>query len=203
MSSSSVNESPNHFMVLDAISRGVKSVGKIAKVTKLDKALVEMIVNDLVAQRLVTKTEKKGFFGGKKEELAVTETGTRVLVAKKQELERKFQEFQQWYSNGQTQQLQNSMQNDRMWLPFMLFSGIMNAMFFMSMMSFMGAALTPTETALAGDQGVDPGADAGAGADAGSGSDHGGGMDHGGGGADYGGGDFGGGDFGGGGDFSF
>jgi len=185
-------------MVLDAISRGVKSVGKIAKVTKLDKALVEMIVNDLVAQRLVTKTEKKGFFGGKKEELAVTETGTRVLVAKKQELERKFQEFQQWYSNGQTQQLQNSMQNDRMWLPFMLFSGIMNAMFFMSMMSFMGAALTPTETALAGDQGVDPGADAGAGADAGSGSDHGGGMDHGGGGADYGGGDF-----GGGGDFSF
>nr|WP_294805569.1 helix-turn-helix domain-containing protein [uncultured Nitrososphaera sp.] len=200
MSSSSVNESPNHFMVLDAISRGVKSVGKIAKVTKLDKALVEMIVNDLVAQRLVTKTEKKGFFGGKKEELAVTETGTRVLVAKKQELERKFQEFQQWYSNGQTQQLQNSMQNDRMWLPFMLFSGIMNAMFFMSMMSFMGAALTPTETALAGDQGVDPGAGAdhgGAGADSGTGGDHGGGMD-GGGGADYGGGDF-----GGGGDFSF
>ena len=195
MSSSSVNESPNHFMVLDAISRGVKSVGKIAKVTKLDKALVEMIVNDLVAQRLVTKTEKKGFFGGKKEELAVTETGTRVLVAKKQELERKFQEFQQWYSNGQTQQLQNSMQNDRMWLPFMLFSGIMNAMFFMSMMSFMGAALTPTETALAGDQGVDPGAGAdhgGAGADSGTGGDHGGG------GADYGGGDF-----GGGGDFSF
>lgn len=200
MSSSSVNESPNHFMVLDAISRGVKSVGKIAKVTKLDKALMEMIVNDLVAQRLVTKTEKKGFFGGKKEELAVTETGTRVLVAKKQELERKFQEFQQWYSNGQTQQLQNSMQNDRMWLPFMLFSGIMNAMFFMSMMSFMGAALTPTETALAGDQGVDPGAGAdhgGAGADSGTGGDHGGGMD-GGGGADYGGGDF-----GGGGDFSF
>jgi DNA-binding MarR family transcriptional regulator len=200
MSSSSVNESPNHFMVLDAISRGVKSVGKIAKVTKLDKALVEMIVNDLVAQRLVTKTEKKGFFGGKKEELAVTETGTRVLVAKKQELERKFQEFQQWYSNGQTQQLQNSMQNDRMWLPFMLFSGIMNAVFFMSMMSFMGAALTPTETALAGDQGVDPGAGAdhgGAGADSGTGGDHGGGMD-GGGGADYGGGDF-----GGGGDFSF
>ncbi|MEO9362354.1 MAG: helix-turn-helix domain-containing protein [Nitrososphaera sp.] len=205
MSSSSVNESPNHFMVLDAISRGVKSVGKIAKVTKLDKALVEMIVNDLVAQRLVTKTEKKGFFGGKKEELAVTETGTRVLVAKKQELERKFQEFQQWYSNGQTQQLQNSMQNDRMWLPFMLFSGIMNAMFFMSMMSFMGAALTPTETALAGDQGVDHGAGAadagadhgGAGADAGSG----GGADYGG--TDSGGADYGGGDFGGGGDFSF
>ena len=189
-SSSSVNDSPNHFMVLDAISRGVKTTGKIAKVTKLDKSLVELIVNDLVAQRLVIKSEKKVFFGGKKEELTVTETGMRVLVAKKQDLERKFQEFQQWYSNGQTQQLQNSMQSDRMWLPFMLFSGIMNAMFFMSMMSFMGAALTPSETALAGDQGIDPGA----GADGGSGADAGGGMDSSGGG-DFGGGDFGGGDF--------
>jgi DNA-binding MarR family transcriptional regulator len=188
---SSVNDSPNHFMVLDAISRGMKSTGKIAKVTKLDKALVEMIVNDLVAQRLIIKSEKKGFFGGKKEELTVTETGMRVLMAKKQELERKFQEFQQWYSNGQTQQLQDSMQNDRMWLPFMLFSGIMNAMFFMSMMSFMGAALSPAETAFAVDHGIDAGSgDAGA--------HHGGGVD-----GSGGGGDFGGGDFGGGGDFSF
>ncbi|HVX03127.1 MAG TPA: helix-turn-helix domain-containing protein [Nitrososphaera sp.] len=194
--SSSVNDSPNHFMVLDAISRGMKSVSKIARVTKLDKALVEMIVNDLATQRLVIKSEKKGFFGGKKEELTVTETGMRLLMAKKQELERKFREFQQWYSNGQTQQLQDSMQNDRMWLPFMMFSGIMNAMFFMSMMSFMGAALSPAETAFAGDQGVDTGADGG-GADAGidGGADGSGGMDSGGGG-DFGdGGDFGGGDF--------
>ncbi|AIC16358.1 MarR family transcriptional regulator [Nitrososphaera viennensis] len=187
---SSVNDSPNHFMVLDAISRGMKSIGKIAKVTKLDKALVEMIVNDLAAQRLIIKSEKKSFFGGKKEELTVTETGMRMLMAKKQELERKFQQIQQWYSNGQTQQLQNSMQSDRMWLPFMLFSGIMNAVFFMSMMSFMGAALTPAESAHAGDAGAaDTGAGADAGADSGAGVD--GGMDSGG---DFGG-DFGGGDF--------
>jgi hypothetical protein len=50
---SSVNDSPNHFMVLDAISRGMKSVGKLAKVTRLDEALVEMVVNDPVSQRLV------------------------------------------------------------------------------------------------------------------------------------------------------
>jgi DNA-binding MarR family transcriptional regulator len=62
-----VNDSPNHFMVLDAISRGMKSVGKIAKVTRLDKAIVEMVVNDLVSQDLVVIAEKKGFFGGKKE----------------------------------------------------------------------------------------------------------------------------------------
>lgn len=192
---SSVNDSPPHFMVLDAVSRGMKSVGKIASVTKINKAQVEMIVNDLVAQRLITKTEKKGFFGNKKEELAITDTGMRVLMAKKQELEKKFQQFQQWYSNGQLQQMQNSMGSDRMWLPFMLFSGIMNAMFLMSMMSFMGAAMSPAESQFAGD--------AGAGADAGAGGDTGGADSSGDAGGDVGGGDFGGGDFGGGGDFSF
>ncbi|MEM2139555.1 MarR family transcriptional regulator [Nitrososphaera sp.] len=178
---SSVNESPNHFMVLDAISRGMKNAGKIAKATRLDKATVDMVIADLAAQRLIVIVEKRGFFGGK-QELQITETGTRVLVAKKQELEKKFQQFQQWYSNGQMQQLQNSMQMDRMWLPFMLFSGIMNAMFFMSMMSFMGAAMTPAESAAAGDAGADVGADGAA--------DGGGDV-----GGDFGG-DFGGGDFG-------
>lgn len=187
---SSVNESPNHFMVLDAISRGMKSIAKIAKVTRLDKALVEMVVNDLVSQRLIVVVEKKGFFGGKKEEITITDTGMRMLTAKKQELQQKMQQFQQWYSNGQMQQMQNSMQSDRMWLPFMLFSGIMNAIFFMSMMSFMGAALTPAESAAAGDAGADTAAsDGGAGAESGA---EGGGADAGG---DFGGGDFGG-DFG-------
>lgn len=187
---SSVNDSPNHFMVLDAISRGMRSIGKIASVTKLNKSLVEMIVNDLVAQRLIVVSEKKGFFGNKKEEITITETGMRVLMTKKQELQQKFQQFQQWYSNGQIQQMQNSMASDRMWLPFMLFSGIMNAVFFMSMMSMMGAALTPAESAAASDAGADT--SGAAGADAGAGDA---------GGADAGGGDMGGGDFGG--DFGF
>jgi hypothetical protein len=64
---SSVNDSPNQFMVLDAISRGMKPVDKLAKVTRLDKALVETVVNDPVSQRLVVIAEKKGFFGDKKE----------------------------------------------------------------------------------------------------------------------------------------
>jgi hypothetical protein len=64
---SSVNDSPNHFIVLDAISRAMKSVGKLAKVTRLDKALVEMVVNDPVSQRLLVIAEKKGFSGGKEE----------------------------------------------------------------------------------------------------------------------------------------
>jgi predicted transcriptional regulator len=53
------NESPNHFMVLDAISRGMKTVDKISTVTRLDRTEVELILNDLVVQRLVNRIKKK------------------------------------------------------------------------------------------------------------------------------------------------
>ena len=160
-----VNESPNHFMVLDAISRGMKSVDKIAKVTKLSKPEVEMIVNDLVAQRLVIQTEKKSFFGGKKLEFSISHTGMQVLNSKKAELEKQAQQVQQWYQNGNTAQLQNYMDMNRSWIPMMLFSGIMNAIFFMSMMSLMGMAMSPAESGFAGSEGGDAGAagDGGAG----------------------------------------
>lgn len=188
MSNIKVNESPNHFMVLDAIARGMKSVDKIAKVTKLSKPEVELIVNDLITQRLVIGTEKKKLFGGTKLELTISHTGLQVLNTKKLELEKQAQQIQQWYSSGQTQQLQNYMDNNRMWIPMMLFSGIMNAIFFMSMMSLMGMAMSPAESGLAGDSGA--AADGGAaGAEGDAGADSGGG--------DFGGGDFGGGDFGG------
>ncbi len=48
-SNNSSNESPNHFIVLDAISRGMKKVDSIVRVTKLSKDEVELIVNDLNA----------------------------------------------------------------------------------------------------------------------------------------------------------
>ncbi|HEU4605581.1 MAG TPA: helix-turn-helix domain-containing protein [Nitrososphaera sp.] len=187
MSNVRVNESPNHFMVLDAISRGMKTVDKIARVTKLSKPEVELIINDLMQQRLVIGTEKKSFFGGKKMEFAVSHTGMQVLTTKKVELQKQAQQMQQWYQNGQTQQLQGYMDNNRMWIPLMLFSGIMNALFFMSMMSMMGMAMNPAESGQAGDAAAADGGAAGA-EDGGAGAD---------GGGDFGGGDFGGGDFGG------
>lgn len=190
MSSVKINESPNHFMVLDAIGRGVKSFDKIAKVTRLDKAEVELIINDLIGQRLVIRTEKKGFLRIKVE-LTLSHTGLQMLNSKKQELEKQMQQIQQWQSNGQTQQLQSYMDNNRMWMPMMLFSGIMNAVFFMSMISMLGMAMTPAESGLAGGEGSGTAAESGesaAGAeDSGAGADSGGGADFGG---DFGGGDF-------------
>jgi hypothetical protein len=182
--------SPNHFIVLDAIARGLKNIDKISKATRLSKEEVELILNDLSFQRLAFREEKKRFFGGSKLEVKVTETGLRMLNSKKQELQQQAEQLKQWNKNGNTAQLQSYMNsnNNRSWVPFMIFSGIMDILFFTSMMSFMGMALNPMESQMAADSG-------GGGAEAGS-STEGGGSE-----ADTGGGDFGGFDGGGFGDF--
>jgi hypothetical protein len=188
MSNIRVNESPSHFIVLDAIARGMKTVDKIAKLTRLSKPEVELIVNDLRTQRLVIGEQKKTLFGGKKIVFAISHTGMQLLNTKKLELEKQAQQIQQWYQSGQTQQLHSYMDGNRMWIPMMLFSGIMNAMLFMSMMSLMGMALSPMESGFAGDTGSDAGATTDNGDSRGDSTGDAGGSD-------FGGGDFGGGDF--------
>ena len=140
-----IRESPNHFIVLDAISRGMNNIDKISKVSKLPKTEVELIVNDLVFQRLITINEKRGLFR-KRLELKITDTGTKLLGNKKKELQEKVQEMQQYYNNGDRTQLESLMDSNRAWMPMMLFSGIMNILFFTSMMSLMGLALNPMES---------------------------------------------------------
>ena len=156
-----INESPSHFIVLDAVSRGNNTIEKISRSARLDKHQVELLVNDLVQQRLVNSAEKKGSFlssllgGGRtKVVLHITNTGLRLLDVKKQELEQKASELRQWYNNGDTSQMQGFMDSNRMWIPMMLFSGIMNVMFFTSLMSFMGMALNPTESQMAAESGA-------------------------------------------------
>ena len=97
-----VVDSPRHFVVLDAISRGVNDAGKIAKVAKIDKAEVEMILNDLSAQRLVILDQKKGLFG-KKVQARITDIGSKLLSSKKEELEVKSREFKDMYRSGDRQ----------------------------------------------------------------------------------------------------
>jgi hypothetical protein len=142
------NESPNHFMVLDAVARGMKKIDSISKVTKLSKDEVQLIVNDLVNQKILIRNEKKGFFGNKKIELDIADTGMKILNTKKQELSEKSDRLQQLYETGDKSQVQSFMDSNRMWIPMMLFSGIMNMMFFASMMSFMGMAMNPAESAV-------------------------------------------------------
>ena len=148
------NNNPNHFLVLDAISKGAKDIDNLVKTTRLPREEVDLIVNDLSSQRLIIKEERKRrFFGGKKVEVKVTETGVRVLNSKKQELQEQTKQLREWHNNGNTAQLQTFMDSNRTWMPFMLFSGIMDILFFTSMMSMMGMALNPMESQMAAESG--------------------------------------------------
>jgi DNA-binding PadR family transcriptional regulator len=137
-------------MVLDAISRGVEDSGKIARVTKVSKAEVEMILNDLAVQKLIVTEQKKGLFG-KKIQARITDTGSRLLSFKKQELEEKSRHLESMYTSRDRRGVESFMDDNRAWIPMMIFSGIMSAMVFASMMSFMGMAMNPAEAAMAGD----------------------------------------------------
>lgn len=166
------NESPKHFMVLDAIARGMKKIDSIARVTKISKDEVELIVNDLRTQKLINANEKRGFFGNKKIELYISETGSSVLESKKEELSYKSQRLQQLYQSGDRGQMQSYMDDNRMWIPMMLFSGLMSMVMFAGMMSFMGMAMNPAESAQTEGQVDESGAsgaeDSGAASDAGA-----------------------------------
>jgi transcriptional regulator with PAS, ATPase and Fis domain len=187
-SNNNFSQSPNHFMVLDAISRGMKKIDSIAKVTKLSKDEVELIINDLQTQKLVIKQTKKGFFGNKKIEVYVADTGFKILESKKQELVNKSKYLQQLYETGNRGQMQSYMNDNRMWMPMMLFSGLINAVMFTSMMSFMGMSMNPAENvqseAQASESGGSGAEDSGAASDTGDTGDYSdmdvGGMDTGG-----------------------
>jgi hypothetical protein len=145
--SSKINDSPGHFMVLQAIARGFDTVDKIAKATRKSEEEVKDIINDLVNQRLANKTEKGRFFGSKETRFTITETGGSLLGVKQQELKQSQERLQQVYESGDKQQLQSYMDSNRMWIPFMLMSGIIDALFFVSILSFMGMAMSPSEQA--------------------------------------------------------
>jgi hypothetical protein len=155
-----INESPRHFMVLDALARRIQDPNKIAKVLKINKEEVELILNDLLTQRLIIKKESRGFFGNKKIKISITDTGIRLLKSKKEELERKWHQAQKMYNNGKGNkaQLQTYMETNRSWVPLMIFSGIIDVLFLMTMMSFLGMALNPIEQSMAGESGSDAGA---------------------------------------------
>ena len=156
-SNAKINESPAHFMVLEAISRGMDTIDKIVTATKLNKDEVNSVVNELVFQHLAFMVEKKRFFGGKKVKVNITDTGKNLLGIKHQELKQDQQKLQQLYEDGDKQQLQTYMDSNRMWMPYLLFSGLMDIIFFTSMISFLGMAMSPSESAVVENTGAESG----------------------------------------------
>ena len=161
---------PKDVIILSAISKGAKKFDKIEKITKIFGQELNDMMERLEKNGFITVIEKKGFFGPKKD-IVLTEKGHRELEERKFELQKNWNQMVTMWKSGDKQKLQQYMDNNKSFLPTMMFLGIMDIIMFSTMLSFMGMAMssyipesqipaeadTATDTGDTGDSGSDMG----------------------------------------------
>lgn len=136
-----MEQEPKDLIVLEAINKGAKKFDKIKKLTKITGKELDDILGNLDKKGLITMVEKKGFFSTKKE-IILTEKGQRELQERKFELQKNWDQMVTMWKGGDKQKLQQYMDNNKSFLPTMMFLGIMDIIMFSTMMSFMGMAMS-------------------------------------------------------------
>jgi DNA-binding MarR family transcriptional regulator len=157
-----MEEEPKDVLVLTAIANGKTDEKKIAQFTRLTPFEVASVVERLILKGLIERTEKKGLLG-KKSILNVTEKGGSELRERRFELEQRYEKMVTIAKQGDKKQFEQMVEFNRSWIPVMIFMGIIDMMFWMSMLSMMGMAFHDTVP-----EGYDAGVEEGAGPDAGS-----------------------------------
>ena len=148
---------PKDVIVLGSIRRGKKKFSNIQNETKISGEELNLILEELANKKFIRVEEKKGLFG-KKIELKITETGSDELDRKIIEIQSKWKEMKSLYENGDKQQLQQKMEENKSFLPTMMFFGVMDMMMFSMMFSMMGIGMSDfvSQQDMA-DQGMDDG----------------------------------------------
>lgn len=136
-----MEEEPKDIIVLGAIKKGAKKFDKILDKTGIPPEELDKILEKLEERGFIRVEKKKGFFGGEKIELYVTDKGSNELEHRIHEMEQNWQKMVQLYKSGDKKQLQEFMDQNRMDLPMMMFFGIMNMMMFSMMFSMIGASM--------------------------------------------------------------
>ena len=132
---------PKDVIVLGSIRRGKKKFSNIQNETKITAKELNSILEDLEKKEYIKVEEKKGWFG-KKIELKITENGSKELDKKIIEIQSKWKEMQVLYQNGDKQKLQEKMEENKSFLPSMMFFGVMDMMMFSMMFSMMGMGMS-------------------------------------------------------------
>ena len=164
---------PKDVIVLGAIKHGIKKFEKIQKTTQVEPNELNEILEQLEKRGLIKVEEKKGWLG-KKIEITVTEKGSKEVEERVHELETKWNQMSALYKTGDKTKLKHYMDDNRSFLPMMMFFGVMDMMMFSMMFSMMGVGMSdyvPAESMPDG-AGADSGMD-----DGGAGMDDGGGFD--------------------------
>ena len=162
-------EESKELIVLGAIKNGIKKFDKIQKTTQIDSEELNSILEDLEERGMIQVEEKKGWIG-KKIEITATEKGSREVDERVHELQEKWNQMSALYKTGNKQKLQQYMDDNKSFLPMMMFFGVIDMMMFSMMFSMMGMAMSDYVPAESIPEGMD-GAEGMDGGDMGDGFD--------------------------------
>ena len=132
---------PKDVIVLGSIRRGKKKFSNIQNETRISPEELNSILEQLENNGFINVEEKKGWFG-KKIELKITEKGSDQLDKKIVEIQNKWKEMQSIYESGDKQKLQQKMEENKSFLPTMMFFGVMDMIMFSMMFSMMGIGMS-------------------------------------------------------------
>ena len=132
---------PKDVIVLGSIRRGKKKFSNIQNETRINPEELNSILEQLENSGFIKVEEKKGWFG-KKIELKITDRGSDELDKKIVEIQNKWKEMQSIYESGDKQKLQQKMEENKSFLPTMMFFGVMDMMMFSMMFSMMGIGMS-------------------------------------------------------------
>ena len=151
---------PKDLIVLGAIKRGAKKFDKIQKMTQIEPEELNSILEQLENRKLIQAQEKKGWLGVKIE-ITSTEKGDKEVDERIHELQTRWEQMSLLYKTGNKEELKQKMEDNKSFLPTMMFFGIMDMVMFSMMFSMMGMAMTDYVPAESMPDGGDPGMDDG------------------------------------------
>ncbi|MDI1495615.1 MAG: putative membrane protein [Cenarchaeum symbiont of Oopsacas minuta] len=148
---------PNEIIVLGAIKRGAKKFGKIHSQTKIESKEINEILKKLERYEMIKVYEKKGWLG-KSIEIHATHKGQQELESRIGQMQEDWGKMVELQKNGDPKKLKGFMDDNKSFLPMMMFFGVIDMMMFSAMFSMIG---TQAGDYIPADQMPDTGTDAG------------------------------------------
>lgn len=136
-----MEEEPKDIIVLGAIKNGAKKFDKIRAKTGISPEELNQILEKLEERGFIKIDKKKGFLGGEKIELNITDKGNNELQQRIYEMEQKWNQMVQLYKLGDKKKMEEFMGSNKSDFAMMMFFGIMNMMMFSMMFSMIGASM--------------------------------------------------------------
>ncbi len=132
---------PKEIIVLGAIKHGIKKFDKIQKITQIEPEELDSILSQLEKRGFIQVEEKKGWFGNKIE-ISATEKGAKEVDERVHELQTKWNQMSVIYKTGDKEKMKQQMDENKSFLPMMMFFGVMDMMMFSMMFSMMGMTMS-------------------------------------------------------------